>query len=160
TTWMGGGEYVPDDLVVEMVMQRLNDPDAEKGFILDGFPRTVPQAEALDDALASAGRPLSAVLKFAIADEMAIRRLTARSTCPDCKRTYHLEFKPPDKESIGDVWGHELERRSDDDELTVRRRIEIYRTQTEPLERFYHERGLLRAVDAEAREGGCDDAAR
>jgi len=78
-TYMDRGEYVPDDLVVEMVMQRLNDPDAEKGFILDGFPRTVPQAEALDEALAAAERPLSAVLKFAIADEMAIRRLTARS---------------------------------------------------------------------------------
>ena len=102
-TYMDRGEYVPDDLVVEMVMQRLDDPDAEKGFILDGFPRTVPQAEALDDALAAAGRPLSAVLKFAIADEMAIRRLTARWTCPNCKRTYNLEFKPPVKEGICDV---------------------------------------------------------
>jgi len=151
-TYMDRGEYVPDDLVVEMVMQRLQDPDAEKGFILDGFPRTVPQAQALDDALADAGRPLSAVLKFAIADEMAIRRLTARWTCPNCKRTYNLEFKPPAKEGICDACGHELERRSDDDELTVRRRIEVYRTQTEPLERFYRERGLLREVNAQARE--------
>ena len=110
-TFMDRGEYVPDDLVVEMVMQRLHDPDAEKGFILDGFPRTVPQAQALDDALAEAGRPLSAVLKFAIADEMAIRRLTARWTCPNCKRTYNLEFKPPVKEGICDACGHQLERR-------------------------------------------------
>jgi adenylate kinase len=151
-TYMDRGEYVPDDLVVEMVMQRLNDPDAEKGFILDGFPRTVPQAQALDDALAEAGRPLSAVLKFAIADEMAVRRLTARWTCPNCKRTYNLEFKPPVKEGICDVCGHQLERRSDDDELTVRRRIEVYRSQTEPLERFYRERGLLREINAQARE--------
>ncbi len=151
-TYMDRGEYVPDDLVVEMVMQRLHDPDAEKGFILDGFPRTLPQAKALDAALAQAGRPLSAVLRFTIADDMAIRRLTARWTCPNCKRTYNLEFKPPVKEGICDTCGHELVRRSDDDELTVRRRIEVYRSQTEPLERFYVERGLLREVDAQARE--------
>ncbi|MEP6972968.1 MAG: adenylate kinase [Actinomycetota bacterium] len=150
--YMDRGEYVPDDLVVEMVMQRLNDPDAEKGFILDGFPRTVPQAQALENALATAGRPLSAVLKFAIADEMAIRRLTARWTCSNCKRTYNLEFKPPVKEGICDVCGQQLERRSDDDELTVRRRIEVYRGQTEPLEHFYQDRALLREVNAQARE--------
>ena len=156
-TFMDRGEYVPDEIVVEMVMDRLRDPDAEKGFILDGFPRTVPQAQALEDALADAERPLSAVLKFEIADEMAIRRLTARWTCPNCKRTYNLEFKPPAKEGICDVCGHELERRSDDDELTVRRRIEVYRTQTAPLEGFYRERGLLREVNAQAREADVTD---
>jgi adenylate kinase len=151
-TYMDRGEYVPDEIVVEMVMERLDEPDAEKGFILDGFPRTVPQAQALENALAAAGRPLSAVLKFAIADEMAIRRLTARWTCPNCKRTYNLEFKPPAKEGICDVCGQQLERRSDDDELTVRRRIEVYRGQTEPLEHFYQDRSLLREVNAQARE--------
>lgn len=151
-TFMDRGEYVPDEVVVEMVMDRLEEPDAEKGFILDGFPRTVPQAIALESALAAADRPLSAVLKFAIADEMAVRRLTARWTCPNCKRTYNLEFKPPTQEGICDVCGHELERRADDDELTVRRRIEVYREQTAPLERFYRDRGLLREVDAQARE--------
>lgn len=149
---MDRGEYVPDEVVVAMVMDRLAEPDAEKGFILDGFPRTVPQAMALESALATADRPLSAVLKFAIADEMAVRRLTARWTCPSCKRTYNLEFKPPAREGICDVCGHELERRADDDELTVRRRIEVYREQTAPLERFYRDRGLLREVDAQARE--------
>jgi adenylate kinase len=151
-TYMDRGEYVPDELVVEMVMERLEEPDAQKGFVLDGFPRTVVQAQALETALADAGRPLSAVLKFAIADDMAVRRLTARWTCPNCKRTYNLEFKPPAKEGLCDVCGHELERRSDDDELTVRRRIEVYREQTAPLERFYWERGLLREVEAQARE--------
>jgi adenylate kinase len=151
-TFMDRGEYVPDKVVVEMVMDRLAEPDAEKGFILDGFPRTVPQAMALESALAAADRPLSAVLKFAIADEMAVRRLTARWTCPNCKRTYNLEFKPPAQEGICDACGHELERRADDDELTVRRRIEVYREQTAPLERFYRDRGLLREVDAQARE--------
>jgi adenylate kinase len=151
-TFMDRGEYVPDEVVVEMVMDRLAEPDAEKGFILDGFPRTVPQAMALESALAAADRPLSAVLKFAIADEMAVRRLTARWTCPSCKRTYNLEFKPPAQEGICDACGHELERRADDDELTVRRRIEVYREQTAPLERFYRDRGLLREVNAQARE--------
>lgn len=151
-TLMDRGEYVPDEVVVEMVMDRLVEPDAEKGFILDGFPRTVPQAMALESALTAADRPLSAVLKFAIADEMAVRRLTARWTCPSCKRTYNLEFKPPAQEGLCDACGHELERRADDDELTVRRRIEVYREQTAPLERFYRDRGLLREVDAQARE--------
>ena len=156
-TYMDRGEYVPDEIVVEMVMERLDEPDAEKGFILDGFPRTVPQAEALENALAAAGRPLSAVLKFAIADEMAIRRLTARWTCPNCKRTYNLEFKPPATEGICDFCGAQLERRSDDDELTVRRRIEVYRGQTEPLEHFYQDRALLRDVNAQAREADVTD---
>lgn len=151
-TLMDRGEYVPDEVVVEMVMDRLAEPDAEKGFILDGFPRTVPQAMALESALAAADRPLSAVLKFAIADEMAVRRLTARWTCPNCKRTYNLEFKPPAQEGICDACGHELERRADDDELTVRRRIEVYREQTASLEHFYLDRGLLHEVDAQARE--------
>ncbi len=151
-TFMDRGEYVPDELVVEMVMERLQEPDAEKGFILDGFPRTVPQAQALEAALTTAVRPLSAVLKFAIADNMAVRRLTARWTCPNCKRTYNVEFKPPAVEGICDYCGHELERRADDGELTVRRRIEVYREQMAPLERFYRERGLLREVDAQAPE--------
>ena len=151
-TYMDRGEYVPDKLVVEMVMERLEEPDAQKGFILDGFPRTVPQAQALEAALAEADRPLSAVLKFSIADEMAVRRLIARWNCPNCKRTYNLEFKPPAKEGICDFCGYELERRSDDDELTVRRRIEVYREQTAPLELFYWDRGLLREVNAQARE--------
>jgi adenylate kinase len=156
-TFMDRGEYVPDDVVVEMVMERMQEPDAEKGFILDGFPRTVPQAEALEVALAEAGRPLSAVLKFSIADDMAVRRLTARWTCPNCKRTYNLEFKPPAQEGICDECGYVLERRADDDELTVRRRIEVYREQTASLERFYRDRGYLREVDAQAREADVTD---
>jgi adenylate kinase len=150
--YMDRGEYVPDDLVVQMVMERLQEPDAEKGFILDGFPRTVPQAQALEDALAGEGRPLSAVLKFSISDEMAVRRLSNRWICPVCKRTYNMEFKPPANDRVCDVDGTPLERRADDDELTVLRRLAVYRDQTEPLEMFFWERGLLRDIDAEARE--------
>jgi adenylate kinase len=151
-SYMDRGEYVPDALVVQMVMGRLREPDAEKGFILDGFPRTVPQAEALERALAEADRPLTAVLQYDIPDDMAVRRLSNRWTCPTCKRTYNLEFKPPANEGVCDFDGTPLERRPDDDELTVRRRLAVYREQTAPLQRFYAARGLLRVIDAQDSE--------
>jgi adenylate kinase len=150
--FMDRGEYVPDDLVVRMVMDRLDEPDAGDGFILDGFPRTVPQAQALENALAATGRPLSAVLKFKITDEVAVKRLANRWTCPNCKRTYNMAFKRPSVDGRCDNCGFELTRRGDDDELTVRRRLEVYREETQPLEFFYWERGLLREVDADALE--------
>jgi adenylate kinase len=148
-SFMDRGEYVPDDVVVSMVMDRLAEPDADKGFILDGFPRTVAQAEALERALDEAGEPLSAVVKFSVGGEVAVRRLLGRYTCPNCGRTYHVEFKPPAQEGVCDVCGAELERRADDDELTVRRRIAVYREQASPREQFYVERDLLFQVDAE-----------
>jgi adenylate kinase len=147
--YMDRGEYVPDGIVVDMVMERLAEPDAEKGFILDGFPRTVPQAQALEDALAVRGKPLSAVLKFQVSEETAIRRLTGRFTCPTCKRTYHVEFNKPLNDLLCDRDGTPLQQRSDDDELTARRRLAVYEEQTRPLETFYWERGLLREIDAE-----------
>jgi adenylate kinase len=149
-TYMDRGEYVPDDLVVRMVEERLGESDASKGFILDGFPRTVRQAQALEVALAELGTPLTAVVKFTISDPTAIRRITGRYTCPTCKRTYHEAWKPPANDLTCDVDGTPLEKRNDEDELTVKRRLAIYREQTEPLERYYEERGLLREVDAEA----------
>jgi adenylate kinase len=148
--YMDRGEYVPDDLVVTMVMDRLEDPDAEKGFILDGFPRTVPQAQALDIALAEKDRPLDAALRFQIDDAMVIRRLSNRWLCPCCKRSYNLQFMPPREDAICDDDACNLTRRSDDDEITVRRRLDLYRWETAPLERYYRERGLLREVDAQA----------
>lgn len=147
--YMDRGEYVPDDLVVDMVMDRLADPDAEKGFILDGFPRTVPQALALERALEPRDRPLSAVLQFVISNVTAVRRIVGRFTCPVCKRTYHDEFKRPANDLVCDFDGVGLEKRSDEDELTVLRRLAVYRDQTAPLERFYGDRGLLRTIDAE-----------
>lgn len=150
--YMDRGEYVPDELVVRMVMDRLAHDDAQPGFILDGFPRTVPQAVALEAALEHVGSPLSAVLRFAISDDMAVRRLLNRWTCPACKRTYNMEFKPPANDRVCDADATALERRSDDDELTVRRRLALYREQTAPLEAFYRERELLIEIDAEVLE--------
>jgi adenylate kinase len=149
-SFMDRGEYVPDDVVVSMVMDRLEEPDADKGFILDGFPRTVAQAEALERALERAEEPLTAVLKFSVGGELAVRRLLGRYTCPNCGRTYHMEFKPPAEDELCDICGATLERRADDDELTARRRLAVYREQASPLERFYAERDLLHQIDAEA----------
>ena len=149
-TFMDRGEYVPDGVVVRMVQERLQEPDASKGFILDGFPRTVHQADALEAALESAGTPLTAVVRFSITDPLAIRRITGRYTCPTCKRTYHAEWSPPANDLLCDVDGTPLEKRNDEDALTVKRRLAIYREQTAPLETYYAERGLLRDVDAEA----------
>lgn len=147
--FMDRGEYVPDALVVRMVEERLSEPDASKGFILDGFPRTVRQAEELDRVLDEHQTPLTAVIKFTISDATGIRRITGRYTCPTCKRTYHQEFRPPANDLLCDVDGTPLEKRSDEDELTVKRRLAIYREQTQPLEQYYAERGLLREIDAE-----------
>jgi adenylate kinase len=148
--YMDRGEYVPDAVMVRLVDERLREPDASKGFILDGFPRTVPQARALEEVLAAAGTPLDAVVQFRITDDIAIRRITGRFTCPACKRTYHQEWRPPADDTICDVDGTPLEKRNDEDTLTVKRRLAVYRDQTQPLEAFYAERELLRSIDATA----------
>jgi adenylate kinase len=145
-SYMDAGELVPDDVVIEMLMEELRrNPN---GFLLDGFPRTLPQALALEEALAEMGRPLDAVLKFEIDDEMAVARLAGRRTCSHCERTYNVELKPPKDAGVCDACGGSLFQREDDREETVRHRLEVYHRQTELLEKFYWERGLLRAVDA------------
>jgi adenylate kinase len=146
------GEYVPDDVTTEMILDRLEQPDSREGFILDGYPRTVPQAQDLETRLAELGRPLSAVLNFKISDAMAVKRLMARLVCPNCKRSYNLEFKPPRVSGICDVCGHQLTNRVDDDEATILRRLEVYHRQTKPLVLYFWERGLLRDIGAEAKE--------
>jgi adenylate kinase len=152
TAYMEKGELVPDDVVVRMVLERLDEPDAEDGFILDGFPRTLPQAQALENALSELARPLSAVLKFMISDEVAVKRLAGRRSCRRCQRSYNVEFHPSRTEGVCDVCGGELVQRGDDTEDTVRKRLEVYHRSTEPLEFFFWERGLLRQVDADGTE--------
>jgi adenylate kinase len=153
-TYMEGGELVPDQVVVGMVLGALEEPEAKDGFVLDGFPRTLPQAQALESALANDDRPLSAALKFVLPEELAVKRLAARRVCRRCQRTYNLEFKPPSVEGICDFCGGELMQREDDLESTVRHRLEIYHRDTEPLEFFFWERGQLRQVEA---DGAVDD---
>ena len=150
--FMDRGEYVPDDVVVEMVMDRLDGPTPRRASSSTGSRGPSRRPRPSSRALERAERPLDAVLMFAITDEMAVRRLSNRWTCPTCKRTYNMEFKPPAADQVCDLDQTELERRADDDELTVRRRLAVYDEQTEPLERFYQDRGLLREIDAEARE--------
>ena len=146
------GDYVPDDITTAMVLARLERPDAREGFILDGYPRTVPQAQGLERSLAQTHHPISAALNFKISDAMAVKRLMARQVCPNCRRSYNLEFKPPRIAGMCDVCGHALENRSDDDEATILRRLEVYQRETKPLVLYFWERGLLRDIDAEAPE--------
>jgi adenylate kinase len=135
-----------------MVLHRLEQPDTENGVILDGFPRTLAQAQALENALAERDRPLTAALKFVIADELAVKRLAGRRTCGRCGRTYNVEFHPSRQEAVCDYCGAELVHRGDDAEALVRHRLEVYHRDTEPLEFFFWERGLLREVEAEGTE--------
>lgn len=146
------GEYVPDDLTTSIVLGRLGEPDVWDGFILDGFPRTVPQAEALERSLEATNRPLTGALNFTVSDAVATKRLMARLVCSNCKRSYNLEFKPPRVSGVCDVCGHELVGRSDDDEATIRRRLEVYQARTEPLVRHFRDLGILREIDADAPE--------
>ena len=147
--FMDRGDLVPDDVVATVVEHAIAEL-AGRRVILDGFPRTVPQARALEEVLQKAGTPLDAVVQFLITDDIAIRRITGRFTCPVCKRTYHEEFRPPADDRVCDADGTPLEKRVDEDSLTVKRRLAIYRDQTQPLEAFYAERELLRPVDATA----------
>jgi adenylate kinase len=154
---MDAGELVPDSLVVAMVSGGLD--AAPDGFILDGFPRTIAQAEALEAELDRTVRPLTGVLLFALDDETAVKRLAGRRTCSTCQRTYNVELDPPRVEGVCDVCGGELVQRDDDNEMTVRRRLEVYHETTEPLIRFYADRGLLREVQADGREDEVADRA-
>jgi adenylate kinase len=157
--YMENGELVPDDVVVAMVLDRLVQPDVHNGVILDGFPRTLGQAQALENSLAERDRPLTAALKFVISDEIAVKRLAGRRTCGGCGRVYNIEFHPSRMEAVCDYCGDELAQRGDDVEATVRHRLEVYHRDTEPLEFFFWERGLLREVDAEGTEDEVTDRA-
>jgi adenylate kinase len=149
--YMDAGDLVPDEVIMGMVADRLEQPDAEAGFLFDGFPRTVPQAEALEGMLLDRGEPLDAVLRLAVPQDEVVRRLTGRRTCSGCGRIFHLVFDPPAEPGRCDDCGGELTQRDDDTEAVVLNRLEVYRSQTQPLEHFYWERGLLRDVEAVGR---------
>ncbi len=146
--YMDAGDLVPDEVIIGMVGDRLNEPDARSGFLFDGFPRTVPQAEALEQLLVERETPLMVVLRLAVAKAEVIERLTGRRTCEECGRIFHLTYDPPTADGRCDDCGGQLAQRDDDREDVVLNRLEVYAAQTEPLEHFYWERGLLRDVEA------------
>jgi Adenylate kinase (EC 2.7.4.3) len=147
--YMDRGELVPDDVTIGMIRERLEQPDCRDGVILDGFPRTLAQARALDEMLSEMGRSLVAVLYIRVREELLLRRLAGRWTCRTCGAVYHIEFNPPRIPGRCDLDGGTLYQREDDTEEVQRRRIQVYQEQTAPLVSFYRDRGLLVEVDGE-----------
>jgi adenylate kinase len=145
---MEAGQLVPDALVVALIAERISRPDCAQGFILDGFPRTVPQAEALDRMLAEKGLKLDAVIEMKVDEAALVDRITGRYTCTKCGEGYHDRHKQPKTAGVCDVCGStEFVRRADDKEETVRARLDAYNAQTAPILPYYREKGLLRSVD-------------
>ncbi|RLB07520.1 MAG: adenylate kinase [Deltaproteobacteria bacterium] len=145
--YMDQGELVPDEVVVGIVKDRLNASDCNSGFILDGFPRTLPQAEALDTTLKAMERGIDHVVSIEVDKDELIRRLTGRRTCRRCGAMYHIIFDPPKRDGICDRCGGELYQRDDDKEETIRARLQVYERQTAPLIEYYRKRGILRSID-------------
>lgn len=147
-SYMDKGELVPDEVIIGMLTDRIEQPDAREGFLLDGFPRNESQAEALDAALQQHGRSLSAVLLIAVPDEELLRRLTGRRVCvKNPTHIYHVDFDPPKHEGVCDQDGARLIQRDDDSEATISRRLEVYHAQTAPLIDHYEGTGQLRRFD-------------
>jgi adenylate kinase len=146
--YMDRGDFVPDEVIIGVIVERLGDPEAADGFILDGFPRTMPQAEALDAELQKLGRALRAVLLIDVPDEEVVRRLSGRRTCvKDGSHIYHVEFDPPKQPETCDIDGSRLLVRDDDKPEVIQHRLEQYHEKTEPLIDYYDEKGLLRRID-------------
>jgi adenylate kinase len=145
--YMDKGELVPDSVVVGIVKERLKEQDCKKGYILDGFPRTVPQAEELGKALADMSTPLDAVLSIEVPDGELVKRLSGRRTCRSCQAGYHVMFKPSKAEGKCDSCGGELYQRDDDKEEAIMNRLKVYQASTAPLIDYYKGKGLLRPVD-------------
>ncbi len=146
-TYMDAGDLVPDDLIVAMAGERLQQEDAEDGFILDGFPRTLDQAAALDRQLTELGRRVTAALLIDVPDEEVIRRLSGRRVCVKSGHNYHVDFDPPKHDGVCDQDGSRLTQRDDDKPEVIQNRLKVYHDQTEPLVAYYDERGLMRRID-------------
>lgn len=152
--YMDAGDLVPDEVTIAMVRDRLAEDDAAKAFLLDGFPRTVPQAKVLDDMLLEMGGVLDVVLELVVDDDEVVRRLSGRRTCRQCSHVWHVDFDPPSAEGVCDQCGGELFQRDDDREETIRHRLEVYAEQTAPLIGYYANRRILVGIDA---TGPVDD---
>lgn len=145
--YMDKGLLVPDELVVDLVVDRLAQDDAKNGYVLDGFPRTIPQAEALTEALDKIGEKLDYAIDVEVPDDNIINRMSGRRACVACGGTYHIKFNPTKKEGICDACGGELILRDDDKPETVQKRLGVYHDQTQPLIDYYNKKGILKEVD-------------
>lgn len=146
-TYMDQGLLVPDELTVRILLDRVGQDDCKNGYVLDGFPRTIPQAEVLEDALSKLGDQIDFAINVEVPDENIIRRMGGRRACLACGATYHIEHVPPKKDGICDTCGQELVLRDDDKPETVKNRLRVYQEQTQPLIDFYTKKGVLRTVD-------------
>lgn len=146
-TYMDQGLLVPDELVVDLVVDRVNQEDCKNGYVLDGFPRTIPQAEALDKALTELRQKVDYAIDVDVPDENIVRRMGGRRACVGCGATYHLEYAPTKVEGVCDVCGKELILRDDDKPETVKKRLGVYHEQTQPLIDYYTNAGILKTVD-------------
>ena len=146
-SFMDKGELVPDDITIAMLLNRIHEEDCKNGYILDGFPRTIPQAEALKEALAKKNEKIDLALDVEATDELIIKRMAGRRTCPNCSAIYHIETLKPKKEGICDLCGSELIQRKDDNEETVKNRLKIYHEMTEPLISYYKKENVLEEID-------------
>lgn len=146
-TFMDQGLLVPDELVVDLIMDRFKEADCEKGYVLDGFPRTIPQAEALDNALAAIGEKVDYAVNVEVPDENIVRRMSGRRACVGCGATYHMVYNPSKTEGVCDRCSGELILRDDDKPETVNKRLGVYHQQTQPLIAYYDNKGVLKEVD-------------
>ncbi len=158
--YMNAGELVPDEVIIGMIVARIGEPDARDGFLLDGFPRNEQQADALGEALGTLERRLLAVLLIEVSDDEVVRRLGGRRVCAKSGHVYHLEFDPPKHEGICDQDGSRLIQREDDQEETIRKRLEVYHEQTAPLIDYYEQAGLLRRFDGRRSANEVNDHIR
>lgn len=145
--YMDQGLLVPDELTVKILLDRVSQPDCKNGYVLDGFPRTIPQAEVLDKALAELGESIDYAIDVDVPDENIVKRMSGRRACVSCGATYHVVHVPPKKEGICDRCGSELILRDDDKPETVKNRLDVYHKQTQPLIDFYKKKGVLKTVD-------------
>jgi adenylate kinase len=148
-SFMDKGELVPDEVTIGIVRERLSKEDCQKGFLLDGFPRTVPQADALETLLEELNRKIDFVININVDKSILMERLTGRRICKDCGATYHLVFNPPANEGVCDRCGGELYQRADDNEETVQNRLDVNIKQSKPLLDFYQTKGYLRSIDGQ-----------
>jgi adenylate kinase len=158
--YMDAGELVPDDLIVKMAAERLKADDAQDGFILDGFPRTIEQGKALDELLSSLSRRVTAALLIDVPDDEVARRISGRRTCVKSGHNYHVDFDPPKHEGVCDQDGSRLMQRDDDKDDVVQNRLRVYHEQTEPLIKYYDGRGLMRRIDGTRSPADVNDHIR